>query len=190
MSNLFNNFGIDLGPEIIVLSNTSDSGDPLSELHALAEQQAAIGQLPHAFNPVELRGVYLAKVLEVSRKRGKFTYICARCNKPISDAKKLVLDASVGLIYGNDCHDIVKQKQHNLQYIYRSDGSRAPAQPTQMQTFTCMTSGVEFRAVPENVQHCGTTPRSCAMCPGTGLKFKNLPCDFERWLADHRTRNK
>lgn len=188
MTNLFNNFGIDLGPQILLEEDIGT--DPLSELQALAEQQAAIGKLPHAFNPAELRGAYLAKVLEVSRKRGRFTYICARCNKPISDAKKLTHDASVGLIYGNDCHDIVRQKQHNLQYVYFPDGSRRFAQHEEMETFTCLTSGVNFRAVPANVQHCGTTPRSCAMCPGTGLKFKNLPCDFERWLSAYRSQGK
>lgn len=182
MPSLFEAFEIEVGPT--TLEQLSE--DVLSELLSLARQQEGIGNLPHVFNPAELRQTYLQKVLEVSQKRGVFTYICARCMKPIGDHKKIVFDTRLGLIYGKECYDIIMTKQHNLQYHYNSDGSRVSATSEEMMTFKCFTSGFEFRAVINNVGKCGATPRACAMCPGTGLKFKGLPCDFERWAAQRK----
>lgn len=184
--NLFDDFGVDAG-------NGKAPSDPplpktaLDELYALADAQAAVNALPHVFDPTLLNAAYLAKVLETSRRLGRFTYICARCYKPIHDAKKLFHDTNVRLIFGTDCQSIIQRKQMALQFRYAGDGQKQIAAPEELVEHSCLTTGHTFRAVEENTQHCGSTSRVCAVCPGTSLRYKNVPCNFERWLANRRS---
>lgn len=185
--NLFDDFGVDAGSGKAPLEPALPL-TALQELQALADTQAAIGALPHVFDPAFLNAAYLARVLEVSRRLGKFTYICARCYKPIHDSKKLVHDRDVRLIFGTDCHAMIQRKQLSLQLVYGPDGRRQNATAEQLTSYSCLTTGHTFKAHAPNVQHCGTTPRVCAVCPGTGLRYKNVPCNFERWHRGLRTR--
>ena len=185
-NNLFADFGVDIGP----VSEPALTSESRRATSTPADSLEAIQALDHAFRAVKahippnirdkLNSVYLNQLTRAMLKRGEFVFLCARCHKPIRDPAKQYFCEELGLVYGTDCWGGISDRQHRLQVHHYTSGQRIPGRADELQAYICTTSGREFLALPENARHCGSTPRTCAACPGTAVRNKHVPCDFER----------
>lgn len=126
-----------------------------------------------------LSAAYLNKCYEVSQRKGKFTYICIRCFKPISDYKKLVEDEHSHLLYGPKCYSGIFRRQTNLIYSWEQ-GIPEYQTRDELQEFECISCGRKFQALAKNVVYCGINPRCCFCCVFNTLKHKGIRCPFEK----------
>lgn len=187
---LFDAFDIDIGAPV------TDAPQPkpaLSPLELMQEQDAAVAlvrrTLPEAYTQY-CNQLYLVRLAEKIQNSGKVCFHCARCWKPVENYKKLFLDKSAGLVYGTECAGRIRAKQAALKYHHRGPNVKVPAAPDELTTFSCSVWGTPFQGLAENVQHCGAITRSCPACPGTSVRNKDAPCDFERAVrALHATKS-
>lgn len=185
-NNLFADFGVDVGP----VSETPSAAPSPRRLVSDPNSLEAIQSFDQAFRAVKaaipenirgkLNSLYLNQLTRAMLKRGEFVFLCARCHKPIRNPAQQYFCEDLGLVFGTDCWSGISDRQHRLQVHHYTSGARIPGRADELESYICSTSGREFLALPENVRHCGGMPRTCAACPGTAVKNKHVPCDFER----------
>lgn len=184
-NDLFSDFGVAHGdpkPQQTVQESN------LEDLQNLAARQKAIRNALPVGVADKLNPIYVNQLVDAFQRYGKYVCLCARCHKPITDPSKLFFDQAAGFIYGTDCWARIQRKQTSLA-LHHANGSRIHATHDELQTYICSTTRKEFKALPENVALCGGLPRTCAVCPGTSLRYKNRPCDFEQAIRYRQTKD-
>lgn len=162
-------------------SEPVSQADLLAELHRLEESQQVIRSYLQHFDHTKLNPIYLNYIIQHYHTTGEFAHICARCYKPILNHKKVTL--AYGLLFGVECFSRIQKRQEALKWRYLASGLRQLPTEGELETFRCETTGYEFKALPDNVVHCGSHIKSCASCPSSAVRFKGRPCPFEAHLA-------
>lgn len=127
-----------------------------------------------------LKTTYTNLVSERTLKKGDKCYVCVRCNKPVKDAKKLIIEPHSAAPYGTDCYDRIAERVSSLK---RSNPFNVLSQLShhELQTFECSQCKREFQSTGEHVAQCGGEPRCCFCCPDTNTKDRHLHCTREQF---------
>jgi len=185
MSNLFDDFGIDLESTTCTFHGVPvgekkaiSCGDEITDIEFLKNYERISMRARQSDFFQNLSTAYLNKCYEISQKKGKFSYICVRCFKSINNHQKLVEEQHSHLLYGKDCYGTIHRRQSNLAYSWENG---VPVFQTQqeLQTFECTSCSRKFPARAGNVPHCGENPRCCFCCTYNTLKYKGIRCPFE-----------
>jgi len=126
----------------------------------------------------KVRDAYIQRMYEVTKKKGKFTYVCIRCMKPIDSLKKMTLDEHSRLLYGVGCHGRIMEKQEARKLI-KTGPLLQEAPPEQLVDTSCISCGRNITATKESLKECGVNPRCCFCCEYTMLKYKHLKCPLQ-----------
>lgn len=195
---VFDMIGVDIkaSPEDVVTKHTRGRPTPARSMALAAErnqhmsntlQSIMDGGIPEI--PVsiveQLNNFTLRRIIEVYQRTNEISLVCMRCGRRHikEEVGTTVVITPTGYLYGKMCHEKISKRMDLLKVRKHPDGTYVPLPESELKSYTCMTTDIEFKANPENIDACGSNCRSCYSCPHSDISCKHQPCPLEERLG-------